>query len=518
MPNGGLLGLLEGLFPVVSLIIGTLLERYRRSQGRVLTYAVDLMPVFRTRQDFDDQIRVKYGDVPVDSLYSCRVVMRNRGSVALSDQPVVIALKDTVIVLEERFVTTPELEFREPKVDEESSNEWKRRYEIELMNPGDGVIVDLTVAGTFAISDVTVAARGGGLKCLPESSYALRERNYRFLGFAVGALLAIELLISLVFRAPLILWNGLVPALIGNRFEYYRNRWRNPIRRLSYQITAPRPVYIVADSYCGTVSVEYMGRTVKNLYTCRVVLRNTGNRSLRNQNVLVWLKGASILESSIHTEPELGFEPVRPEDDLGQARRRYLFPELEPEDQVTIDFTFEGTISLKDIGVGARGEMLQVEPEWEGWKVTSLIVTAVNVTWLLTGLASLALVLFALLPDTGGINPLLELRYLMWQWLADVSAGPGFLSGLFIGVVGFTLVGFVVFRTRAWWGRVEAPLKEEGVLHTTGNVAAWRLRSSISTFVVSLVVFASVTSLLIATVCPETMRRVLEALGLLSPI
>jgi hypothetical protein len=513
MPNGDLLSLLEGLIPTVFFLVGDLLERYRRSQGRVLTYAVDVMPVFRARQDFGNRIEVKYGDVAVDSLCSCIVLVRNRGSVALSDQPVVIALKDTVSVLEERFVTTPELESREPKLDEESSSEWKRRYEVELMNPGDGVLVDLTVTGSLAVSDVIVTARGGGLKCLPESSYALRERNYRFLGHAVWVLLAVGLPISLVFGAPLILWNGLVAALIGNRFEYYWNRWRSPRRRLSYQITAPRPVYTIADRYCGKASVEYMGRTVKNLYTCRVVLRNTGNRSLRNQNVLVWLKGTNILESSIHTEPELGFEPIRPDDDLGQDRRRYLFPELEPKDEVTIDLTFEGMVSLEDMGVGARGEMLKVEPEWEGWKVVSLVATAENVTWLLAGLVSLlAALLFALPFGTGGMDPLREVGYLVWQWFVGVSGEPGFFSGLFIGIAGFALAAFIVFRVNTWWKEVTAPLKENGAWATTGKPAIQDLRRSFLTFTLGILVFVCVVSLLAEIVWPGALLQVLRAL------
>jgi hypothetical protein len=515
MPNGGLLSLLEGLIPAAFLIIGMLLELYRRSQGRVLSYEVELMPVFRTRQDFDDRIQVKYGDMPVGSLYSCRVAIRNRGSVSLSEQPILIELKENVTVLEDRFKTTPELEFGEIVVDEESSNEWRRRYKVKLINPGDEITVNLTVAGGLALSDISVDARGGGLACLPEPSYATREHIYRLFGLAVWLLLATGLLIWLKFGAPLILWSGLVPTLIGNRFEYYRNRWRSPRKRLSYQIVAPSPVYTMADSYRGKVSVEYTGRTVRDLYTSRVLLRNTGNRSLKNQNVLVQLKGANILESSIHTEPELEFESVRPGDGLGRDRRRYYFPELEPKDEVTIDFAFEGMISLKDIGVGARGEMLKVEPEWEGWKFVSLVATAENVTWLLAGLVSLlAALLFALPFGTGGMNALSELGYLIWQWLVGVSGQPGFFTGVLIGALGLGLVAFVVFQVQVWWGNVKAPFRPQTVTHKTDKTLAQIVRGSCATFVLGIMVFLCVVSLLVEIAIPGALLRVLEAVGL----
>jgi len=515
MPNGGLLSLLEGLIPAVFLIIGMLLESYRRSQGRVLSYEVELMPVFRSRQDFDDRIQVKYGDVPVDSLYSCRVTIRNRGSVSLSEQLIVIELKENVTVLEERFTTTPELEFGEITVDEESSNEWTRRYKVELINPGDEMTVNLTVGGDLTLSDITFDARGGGLVRLPESSYATRERIYRLFGRAVWMLLAVGPLICLVFGAPLILWSTLVTTLIGRQVEYHRNRRLSPMKRLSYRIVAPSPVYTMTDSYRGKVSVEYTGRAVRDLYTSRVLLRNTGNGSLKNQNVLVRLKGANILESSIHTEPELEFESVRPGDGLSQDRKRYYFPELEPKDEVTIDLTFEGMIGLEDIGVGARGEMLKVEPEWEGWKVVSSRATAEDVIWLLAGLGTLFVALLFAFPFiAGGRDALNEVGYLIWLWFLGASSEPGFMSGLCLGVAGFALAAFVVFRVQKWWEGVTAPFKAETVTHKTDKTPTQVVGGSCSTFFLGLLVLVCVVVLLVGIAMPGTLEQVLEAVGL----
>jgi hypothetical protein len=271
----------------------------------------------------------------------------------------------------------------------------------------------------------------------------------------------------------------------------------------------------MADSYRGKVSVEYTGRAARDLYTSRVLLRNTGNRPLKNQNVLVRLKGANILETSIHTEPELEFESVRPGDGLDRDRRRYYFPELEPKDEVTIDLAFEGMISLEDIGVGARGEMLKVEPEREGWKVVSLLATTIDVTWLLAGLGTLFVALLFALPfGTGGMDALSEAGYLIWQWFLGVSGEPGFMSGLCLGTAGLALAAFVVFRVKKWWGDVTAPSKTHTVAHKTDKTPAQVVGGSCSTFFLGILVFACVVVLLVEIAMPGMLLRVLEAVGL----
>jgi hypothetical protein len=234
---------------------------------------------------------------------------------------------------------------------------------------------------------------------------------------------------------------------------------------------------------------------------------------LKNQNVLVQLKGANILESSIHTEPELEFESVRPDDGLGQDRKRYCFPELEPEDEVTIDFTFEGMISLEDIGVGARGEMLKVEPEWERWRVVSLVAATLDVTWLLAGLVTL-FVVFAFPLSTGGMDALSELWYLIWQWFLGVSSEPGFMSGLCLGTAGLALAAFVVFRVQNWWGSVTAPSKSQTVTCKTDKTPAQVVGGSCSTFLLGIMVFVCAVSLLVEIARPGTLEQVLQALGL----
>jgi len=120
MPNEVMPWLLDGLGGVILGVIVTCLVLHLQSQKRVLTYEVELMPVFRALRGFDDLIQVKYDDVLVDNLYSCRVVVRNSGTVPLLDQPVLIQLEENVTVLEERFETKPALEFGEIRVDEEA--------------------------------------------------------------------------------------------------------------------------------------------------------------------------------------------------------------------------------------------------------------------------------------------------------------------------------------------------------------------------------------------------------------
>ena len=112
------------------------------------------------------------------------------------------------------------------------------------------------------------------------------------------------------------------------------------------------------------------------------------------------------------------------------------------------------------------------------------------------------------------MGALRELGYLIYDWLVDVSTEPGFLSGLLIGVAGFALVAFVVFRVRVWWGDVTKPFKPQAVTHKTDKTPAQVVGSSCSTFFLGLMVFLCVISLVMEIIHPGTLLKVLEFLGL----
>jgi hypothetical protein len=112
------------------------------------------------------------------------------------------------------------------------------------------------------------------------------------------------------------------------------------------------------------------------------------------------------------------------------------------------------------------------------------------------------------------VDPLGELGYLIWQWLAGVAGEPGFFSGLFIGVVGFALVAFIVFRVNTWWKKVTTPFKPQSVTQKTSKTPAQVVGSSCSTFLLGLLVFVCIVSLLIEILRPGTLLKVLRALGL----
>lgn len=112
------------------------------------------------------------------------------------------------------------------------------------------------------------------------------------------------------------------------------------------------------------------------------------------------------------------------------------------------------------------------------------------------------------------MGALRELWYLIRGWLVDVSAEPGFMSGLLIGVAGFALVAFIFFRVRVWWGGVTRPFRPQTVTHTTSESPARVVGSSCSSFLVGVIVFLCVLFFLIGIIRPEALPKVLEFLGL----
>ena len=112
------------------------------------------------------------------------------------------------------------------------------------------------------------------------------------------------------------------------------------------------------------------------------------------------------------------------------------------------------------------------------------------------------------------MDPLHELGYLIWQWLVGVSGQPGFFTGVLIGALGLALVALVVFRVQVWWGEVKAPFRPQTVTHKTDKTPAQVVGSSCSTFLLGLLVFVCIISLLIEILRPGTLLEMLRALGL----
>jgi hypothetical protein len=111
------------------------------------------------------------------------------------------------------------------------------------------------------------------------------------------------------------------------------------------------------------------------------------------------------------------------------------------------------------------------------------------------------------------VDALGELGDLVCDWFVEVSAEPGFLSGVLVGVFGLAVVAFVVFRVRVWWGNVTAPFAPLRVTHTTSETPAGVVLSSCTTFVVGLLVFACIIGIVVEILRPGTWQEVVEALG-----
>lgn len=111
------------------------------------------------------------------------------------------------------------------------------------------------------------------------------------------------------------------------------------------------------------------------------------------------------------------------------------------------------------------------------------------------------------------MEELRELGYLLRDWLVDVSAEPGFFSGVLIGAVGLAIVAFIVFRVRVWWGQVTAPFSPLRVTHTTSETPAGVMLGSCTSFVLGLLVFACIIGIAVEVLRPGTWQEVLEAVG-----
>jgi len=509
MPNTGLLSLLEGSAGAATEVISTLVDG--RGPRRVLTYESEVVPILRTQQGFQESMQVRYRGAPIAGVVNlCRVVMINSGSEALSDQPVLIQLKEGVTVLEERFTTIPEQEFGEITIDQERSVKWRRRYKVELMNPGNRIRVDLTVAGEFSLSDITVVARGKGLKCLPKASYTLRQGRRKGMLFSIMALLTVGALTVLI--SPQIEWlktlyEGLLAVAISLGLTRALAGWRRSNKKLSYEIVSLSPLYTVDSLYSGQVSVEYMERPVANLHTCQVALWNTGNRTLENQGVLLEFAEARVLNTEVHPEPELEFGPIT-WDALGGDSVKYHFSQFDPGDKVNIDLIFEGDIDRKDVKVYAKGEMLRVEPKWRGTKYTSIAAIVGVAVWLLAVLAAVVLMRISLRLDI-----LRSARSAIYGWFVDLSAEPGFWPGIYVGMVGFGTFAFTVVLIRDWWRTATAPLKEREAWSRAGEAAAQDLSRSVRSMISGLLVFTCIVATLVAVVAPDTSSRLLRSLG-----
>jgi hypothetical protein len=112
------------------------------------------------------------------------------------------------------------------------------------------------------------------------------------------------------------------------------------------------------------------------------------------------------------------------------------------------------------------------------------------------------------------VDVLRELGYLIYDWLVDASAEPGFWSGVVVGMAGLAVAAFVVFQVKVWWGKVTAPLQPQKVSHTTDKTPAQMLVSSCTTLLVGIVVFVCVMSILIEVLSPGTLQQFLQSLGL----
>ncbi|HUW08941.1 MAG TPA: ATP-binding protein, partial [Anaerolineae bacterium] len=107
-----------------------------------------------------------------------------------------------------------------------------------------------------------------------------------------------------------------------------------------------------------------------------------------------------------------------------------------------------------------------------------------------------------------------ELVYPIYGWLVAVPVEPDFFFGLFIGVVGFVLVAFIVFRVNTWGKKVTTPFRPQSVSQKTDKTLAQVVGSSCSTFLLVLLVFVCIISLLIEILRPGVLLEVLQALEL----
>ena len=111
------------------------------------------------------------------------------------------------------------------------------------------------------------------------------------------------------------------------------------------------------------------------------------------------------------------------------------------------------------------------------------------------------------------MDALRELGYLIYGWLVDVSAEPGFWPGVLMGVAGFALTAYMMFMVRVWWGNVTAPYRPQRVTHVTDATPAQVTSKSLRALVLGLLIFTCVVCGLIEILLPGGLQGVLRALG-----
>ena len=239
-----------------------LIEHLRRRR-RILTYeVVSIMPVFAKPAEFREKISVAFEGTPIDSLYTCRVILRNRGNEPLERQAVLFEFNDTARILEVNLTTRPEREFGAIELDGSVKEGWRRRYIFALLNPKDTVTVDFTIAGE--VSEIYVAAKSKGLEFLSEDRFVLP----RLIRLGLG-LLGVIVIIGALFLQPfyLTIVTALVLAFLARVWTWWWGEVNKPFKKQMMELSGETPLQILLSAWRSLVTgVLIIATTVVLVY------------------------------------------------------------------------------------------------------------------------------------------------------------------------------------------------------------------------------------------------------------
>lgn len=103
------------------------------------------------------------------------------------------------------------------------------------------------------------------------------------------------------------------------------------------------------------IEIKYNGRTVNNLAIISLLLKNTGNRDIRQQYLrLEFPKKCKFQKERYKIEPEMGFKEVK-NYELKNHEKAYKIDYLRPNQEIELRFTIEAD----------KNERIDIHPHWK---------------------------------------------------------------------------------------------------------------------------------------------------------
>lgn len=144
---------------------------------------------------------------------------------------------------------------------------------------------------------------------------------------------------------------GLISVLI-----WRSSRTRRRVRAVIRDVTS---LLEISENLKSTLNIEIQGKKVESLFLTSVDVSNVGNASIEDQNILiVFPKNTEIVDFSLTTDPQLGFEGVKAE--IKENSIKAAASLLNVGDKLTFEVISTGNAS-ESVEVVMRGKDVEEE-------------------------------------------------------------------------------------------------------------------------------------------------------------